>query len=546
MADAPRNFDIPEAVAAPKRRWSLSLVWLIPIVAVAVGGWLAVKAIQERGPTITITFKTAEGLEAGKTKIKYKNVDVGEVKHIALNADRSGVVATVELVKQATSYLVEDTSFYVVSAHIAAGGVSGLGTLFSGSYIGVGIGKSTKSRREFTGLDVAPVIAADLRGRQFVLRSDDPGSLERGSPVFFRRVRVGQVVAQALDQDGKGVTSKIFVETPYDQYVTTDTRFWQASGIDVTLDSAGIKIDTQSLSSIVLGGIAFQAPPDAPVAPAAEADTVFRLSSNRALAMKRPDREVALFTLYFKDSLRGLAPGAPVDLRGINVGEVKSIEVEYDPAGKVFRFPVEIALYPERLRARQKGGPKRLIKQGDVQGERALFDALVEHGLRAQLKTGNLLTCQLFVALDFFPDAPKAKADWTKTPPALPTTGGSLGDIQERLASIMKKLDTVPFEQISVDLRQALQTLTVTLESTERLVKRLDSETAPAVRAVLEDSRRTLAAAERVLASGSPLQQDVREALRELARAAQALRVLADYIERHPETIIRGKKEDER
>jgi paraquat-inducible protein B len=543
MANTPRDFDVPEAAVAPKRRGSFSIVWLIPIVAVVIGGWLAVKAIQERGPTITISFKTAEGLEAGKTKIKYKNVDVGEVKHIVLNPDRSGVVATVELGKEATPYLVEDTRFYVVSAHIAAGGVSGLGTLFSGSYIGVDIGKSSKSRREFTGLEVAPVIAADLPGRQFVLRSDNPGSLERGSPVFFRRVRVGQVVASDLDQDGKGVTIKVYVETPYDQYVTTDTRFWQASGVDVTLDATGVRVDTQSLASILLGGIDFQAPPDAPVSPAADADTVFPLFLDRTQAMKRPDTEAHTFLAYFKETLRGLSPGAPVDFHGIVIGEVKAIGVEFDPEQKIFQFPVEFTVYPERLRSRYRARATRVPtkEQGRVN-----MDRLMEHGLRAQLRSGNLLTGQLLIAMELFPDAPKATIDWTKDPPVLPTIPGTLAELQVMLAQMSKKFENLPLGAIAADLRQTLQTLNRTLDSADKLVKRLDAEVAPVARGALEDARRTLTTAEHTLAADAPLQQDMREALRELTRAAQTMRVLGDFLERHPEALIHGKKEDQK
>jgi len=284
MADAPRDFDLPEAVAASKRRWSLSIVWAIPIVAALAGGWLAFKAISEQGPTITITFKTAEGLEAGKTKIKYKNVDVGEVKQIALSRDASEVVVTAEVVKGATPYLVEDTRFWVVRPRIGAGGVSGLGTLFSGVYIGADIGKSSQARRKFTGLEVPPVFTSDVPGRQFVLRGHDLGSLDQGDGVYFRRVQVGQVTAAELDKDGNGVTVKIFVNAPYDQYVTTNTRFWHASGIDLSLDTSGFKVHTQSLAAIILGGIAFQTPPGIAVSAPAEADAVFTLFSDRAQA----------------------------------------------------------------------------------------------------------------------------------------------------------------------------------------------------------------------------------------------------------------------
>jgi paraquat-inducible protein B len=541
MADAPRDFDVPEAAASPKRRWSLSLVWLIPIVAVVIGGWLAVKAIQERGPTITITFKTAEGLEAGKTKLKYKYVDVGVVKEIALNKDRSGVTVTVDLVKGTERALVEDTRFWVVRARVGTGGVSGLGTLFSGAYLGVDIGKSTKPRRDFTGLETPPIVTGETPGRQFVVRSQNLGSLDIGSPLYFRRVPVGEVVAHSLDQDGTGVTLKVFVDAPYDQYVTKNSRFWNASGIDVTVDASGIKVETQSLVSILAGGIAFETPTESSTDPPAEMDTVFTLFSDRKAAMARPDVEVFPAVLYFSESLRGLSPGAPVDFNGIILGEVTDITAEFNPATKMLRFPVAIVLYPERMRARSRG----TLSQPTPEEQRARMDMLIAAGVRAQLKTGNLLTGQLYVAFDFFPNSPKTKIDWTKTPPEFPTVPGGLVELQVTLHRIAKQIDKLPLGQISSDLRFALQSLNRTLESTNALVKQLDKDVAPVARGALEDARRALQTAERTLGAEAPLQHDMREALRELTRAAQTLRVLGDFFERHPEALIRGKKEDE-
>jgi paraquat-inducible protein B len=538
MADAPRDFDLPEAVAAPKRRWSLSLVWLIPIVAVVIGGWLAVKAIQERGPTITITFKTAEGLEAGKTKIKYKNVDVGEVKQIALSAGALEVVVTAEMVKGTTPYLVEDTRFWVVRPRIGVGGVSGLGTLFSGAYIGVDIGKSSQARREFTGLEVPPVYTSDQPGRQFVLRGHDLGSLDPGDGVFFRRVEVGQVTAAELDKDGNGVTVKIFIHAPYDQYVTTNTRFWHASGIDVSLDATGVKVHTQSLATIILGGIAFQTPPSISASAPAENDTVFTLFSDRTEAMRLPDTTVKSWAVVFDESLRGLEPGAPVDFRGVLLGEVKEIGVQYNPVGKQIQMRVEVLIFRDRLISRMK------MMAPEAKDPKAFVNTLVEHGLRAQLRTGNLLTGQLYIAMDFFPTAKPATIDWAKEPPELPTMpAGGLHELQAAIARFATKLDKVPVDQIGADLHQTLRQLQQTLQSADKLAKRLDAEVAPEARATLEEARRTLGTAERALKSDAPLQQDAREALRELSRTAQALRLLADYLERHPEALIRGKKE---
>ena len=536
MANAPEDLDradIPQAVVVPKRRGSLPLVWLIPIVAALVGGWLAVKAVLDKGPTITITFKTAEGLEAGKTKIKYKNVEVGEVTQIVIGKDLAHVVVTAEMAKGAAPHLVEDTRFWVVRARVAGGQVTGLGTLFSGSYIGVDVGKSAKRRKEFEGLEVAPIVTGEVPGRQFVLRGQELGSHDIGTPVYLRRVQVGRVVAHELDRDGGGVTLKIFVEAPYDRHVNPNTRFWDESGIDITADATGVKINTLSLMSIMLGGIAFETPANSPVALQADEDAIFTLFSDRTQAFKRPDTDVATFTAYFAGSLRGLSVGAPLDFSGVPIGEVKSIGAELDDASKTIRFPVEVALYPERLRSMN-----RVSLAKPTPAERKVrMDALIENGLRAQLRTGSLLTGQLYVAFDFFPDAPKAKIDWTKTPPELPTIPGGLQELQHMLASLSRKLEKVPFDKIGADLQQMLQ-------SASSLAKRLDTEVAPEARATLAEARKTLGTAERTLKSDAPLQQDAREALREVGRAAQAMRVLADYLERHPEALIRGKKGD--
>ena len=542
MTEAPRDAtEIPEALAVPVRRRSFQIVWIIPIVAALIGGWLAVMAILERGPTIRITFKTAEGLEAGKTRIKYKNVDMGTVTNIELSEDRSQVIATAELTPQAEGLLVKDTRFWVVRPRIAGSQISGLGTLVSGSYIGVDIGKSTKRKRKFTGLETPPIVTADLPGREFVLSGEDLGSLDIGSPVYLRRIQVGQVVAFALDKDGNGVTLRIFVQSPYDRYVTVNTHFWQASGIDLTLDAAGIKVQTESLASILLGGIAFQTPPGVALAAEAEKDALFTLFADQTTAMKRPVQEIATFVVYFGESLRGLSPGAPVDFSGVVIGEVKSIDAEFYPAKKEFRFPVEIEIYPERLRARNRK-PRTRTKPDKI---KVLLDGLVARGVRAQLKSGNLLTGQLFVALDTFPGAPPAAVDWSKSPPVLPSTPGAIEELQVMLANVTKKIEEISFDEIGADARQALAALVRTLKGMDALVLRLDQEVAPAARAALEGARKTLVSTEQTLASDAPLQQDLRAALRALTRTAESLRILADTIERHPETLIRGKQEDE-
>ena len=538
MADVPPLPDLPEAVAAPRSRRSLQLVWLIPLVAALVGGWLAVKAILDKGPVVTIAFATAEGLETGKTKIRYKDVDMGLVTGFALAPDTSHVVVTAELAKEAKRYLVEDTRFWVVRPRVSGGTVTGIGTLLSGSYIGMDIGLSKAPKRDFVGLEIPPIVNTGEPGRTFVLRSDNAGSLDVGSPVYFRRLKAGQIVSYELGKDGRGIVIKVFVNAPYDKFVTDNTRFWHASGIDVTLNSTGMIIDTQSAVSILVGGLAFETPAESADLPQAGANAEFRLFANRSEALRNPETDVMKLAMVFDESVRGLAPGAEIDFRGVTVGTVTQIRPHVDVAGKHFQIRVKADFFPRRMRSKDTG------KTLSNDQRRALLSGMIARGLRAQLRTGNLLTGQLYVALDFFPSAPKARrrADERLDDddlPEIPAVPSSLLELQETLASIAAKVKKFPLEQVGADLQ-------TTLKSAAQLIGHIDNDLAPELRTTLAEVRKAVESADQVLKPNSPLSQDARDAMREMARAAAAFRALADYLERHPEALISGKREDPR
>jgi paraquat-inducible protein B len=544
----PEAPDFPEAVAAQRPRWRLQLVWLVPLVAVLIGGWLAVQSILEKGPTITISFLSADGLEAGKTKIKFKNVDIGVIKKVALAPDDKSVIATAELTRNASRMLVSDTRFWVVRPRISGGTVSGIGTLLSGSYVGVDIGTQHTSRTDFVGLESPPVFAAGVPGREFVLKSDDMGSLDIGSPIFFRRLQVGQVTSYQLDPGGTGMTLHVFVNAPYDKYVTNDTRFWHASGVDVSLDTTGVKINTESLVSILIGGLAFQDPPDTvdrtDKTDKTEADALsnFELFSDRVEAMKRHDKIVDTYVLNFKESVRGLMVGAPIDFRGIVVGEVAAIYTHFDRATKQFSIPVEVRIFPERFTARfdRTTQGEAQANGGRLTANRKEFaDYLVAHGLRAQLKSASLLTGQLYISVDFFPAAPKATIDWDNGIPELPTIPGNLQGLQDSITTLVAKLNKIPFEGIGKDVQR-------TLVDANSLVNTLNNEVAPEARATLAAAHDALVSANRALQSDSPIQQSTADTMRELSRTAASFRALAEYLERHPEALIRGKTEDKK
>jgi paraquat-inducible protein B len=325
----------------------------------------------------------------------------------------------------------------------------------------------------------------------------------------------------------------VFVKEPYTKFVNANTRFWNAGGIRVKFDAAGLKLDTQSLLSIIVGGVAFDNPPGGHAQAAPPRELAFNLFPDREAAMKNPETEAVRMVMIFEESVRGLALGAPVDFDGIIVGDVTAIDFDVDPkTGKII-IPVEVNLYPQRFRLHSR---TRLADRTPVE-RKVLIDNLVAQGLRAQLRSANLLTGQLYVALDYFPHQRKASVDWTVSPPVVPTVRGNLQEIQAALLSVANKLDKLPLERISTGLDK-------TLGTANALLARLDSEVAPEARGALVEAQQALRSADRLLAPDQDLQQDVRGAVSDVGRAARALRSLADYLERHPEALLRGKPED--
>ncbi len=302
--------DLPPAQVQTKKQ--ISIVWLIPIVAVLIGGWLAYKGLSEKGPMVAITFESGEGLEAGKTLVKYKDVKIGQVETIRFNADLTRVIVKAELVKEAGPFLTENTRFWVVRPRVTASGVSGLGTLFSGAYIEMDPGKEGQPSRRFKGLEIPPIVTTGVPGREFLLRANSLGSLDNGSPVYYRQIQVGQVIGYDLAEDGRSLTIKVFINAPHDKLVRTNTRFWNASGFDLKFDAGGFKLNTQSIVSIMMGGIAFDTPTSLEAGGPPKDSQIFRLYETRDSIFERTYTEKQHNNLHFDWSIRGMTIGAPV------------------------------------------------------------------------------------------------------------------------------------------------------------------------------------------------------------------------------------------
>ncbi len=554
MPEPTDDVELPQATVVPPKRSRISIVWIIPVLAALVGIGIAVQRIRSEGPTITIVFKAAEGIEAGKTFIKYKDVIIGQVKTVQFTEDYAKVEVTAKITKRAAGLMVDDAQFWVVRPTITLSGITGLNTLLSGNYIGFKSGASDVERTEFVGLDKAPFVAGQL-GREFVLTADDLGSLAAGSPILYRHLPVGQVIDFDLAPDGKSVRINVFVSAPYDRFVSRGTRFWRTSGISVSLGANGFDVRTESLASLLVGGIAFDAPPFVHDTAEAPSDSEFALHEDRAAAMKARDAMTRLYVLRFNESLRGLSVGAPVTYLGVQIGEVVDIGFDFEPEKANIAPRVSITFYPERLLVFTDPGQQKRVEEhlkSDERRRNAFLQRMIdERGLRAQLRTGSLLTGQLYVAFDYFPKAPKASIVTNKGVAEFPVVASGLVDLEAKLSSILDKIDKTPIEEIGAALRKDLESLDATLAGAQKLVTRVDTELVPSIKTDLEALHRTLGAMERTLANANatllgpdaPAQQELRDALNEFTRAARSMRVFLDYLERHPEAPIRGKTE---
>lgn len=519
------------------RRPRIPLVWSIPIVAALVAAFLGWQAWSQMGPTITIVFDSASGLEEGKTQVKYRDVSLGVVKTVSLSPDLSHVIVTAQMDKEATDHLTEGTKFWVESARLGASGVSGLSTLVSGVYVGMLPGPGAP-KREFEGEQTPPVLTTSVPGTRYELRAESLASISSGSPLYYRGFQVGEVLGYNLDSDGDGVTILVFVRAPYDDLVRERTHFWNASGIEASLGASGVKIQTESLVSILLGGIAFDTPAGERAGARSPSGTVFPLYRDFDAIQEGEYTTRIPFLVRFDDSVEGLVPGAPVLLRGMQIGLVKSVSLEINLDTTEIQIPVVIDLQPQRA--------KLLGKLADSP-QRERMSHLVAKGLRAQLQSGSLLTGALQVGFDFFPDAPPAVMTWEDGLPVIPTVPSEVQQLKQEASQFVQNLAKAPVAQLVTDLRSTVQNVNRLLSTKE--IQDGVPEVVANVNEILVAAKGTLARADTLLGSAgdaigpdSALRYDLARMIQELTSTARSLRTLADFLERDPNALIFGKE----
>ncbi len=547
----------PVSHTTTRRRFSA--IWIIPLVAVAIGAWLAWDTLSKEGPTIKVSFRTAEGLEAGKSLLKFKDIVFGTVKDLQLSPDRTRVVVTVATARKAEPLLNDQTEFWVVKPRLFAGNVSGLETLLSGAYVGMRpSSKPGKPKHEFVGREDPPVLEADVAGSAFLLKAARLGSISLGSPVFYRDLSVGEVLGWDLADMAESVTIHAFVREPFDKYVRNESRFWNASGLSIKLGGAGIQVQMESLRALLLGGIAFDAPAAGRQAEAVTADHVFPLFADRDTASSASYTRKIPLVSYFPGSVGGLAAGSEVTMHGLVVGRVNDVRLNYDPVKGSILAPVRYEVEPERI----VGVGVQYLSPDEVVAE------VVKRGLRASLQSASLITGQQMVALEFVPDAPPATVQKEGEDYVLPTTeGGGVAGLAASATELLNKVNTIPFDDIGKNLggilqgvnstvhdpkvQKALTDLGATMASVKEVTANLDKGSAPALKRLPEIAvslQNSLANANKLVESldkgygdNPQFNRDLTRLLVQLNDAARSIRSLADLLSRNPEALVKGR-----
>ncbi len=536
----------------------ISIVWLIPLVTAIVGIWLVARTVLEQVPTATITFKTAQGIEAGKTRIKYKSVDIGIIEEIQFGPDFEHVVLTATFNEGMEEFLRRNTRFWVVRPQLSIRGASRLDTLISGSHIEIDPGPGAP-QYNFVGLEEIPLITTDDAGTQITLVADNLGSLAPGSPVYYQGLLAGEVLGHELGNDAESIFIHAFIRDPFDQLVKGNSRFWNVSGIDISLNANGLELKTASLQALMFGGISFETPQTLERGSADIANLVFTLYPDHDVIEEQAFTRKQQFVMYFDSSVRGLSTGAPLEFKGIRIGTVLDVRLEFVSKLTSFRIPVLVEIEPDRIIDRDTEGSVSPLET---------LQTLIDQGLRARLATGSLLTGQLYVELNMYPGTEaNYQADIESPYPELPTIPGALEAMTESIQAFASKLETIDVEEIGNDVLGILKgtndllnkpkseatvtDLQETIRSLKGILLRVEDanvdETIASANKVLLSVDETLTLIDGVLNPDSPLHYNAIRVIEELEGTARSVRSLIELLERQPQSLLfgRGKLEDE-
>jgi paraquat-inducible protein B len=535
----------PAATPVVRRAQRWNIVWVVPLVALLLGAWLLYRNFAAQGPVAEVRFETADGIFAGKTEVRCRSVRVGYVRDVALADDLKSVIVHLELDSDAANLLRRGSRFWVVKPRITAAEVSGLGTLIQGAYIELDPGPTDAPRAtRFTGNETPPATSINVPGRRLVLTAEKAASVGVGSPVYFRGIEVGRIESRQLSDDGARVTYDAFITDDFSHLVTDKALFWISSGIDIVAGADGVRLRTPSFQAMISGGVSFglldEAQPGNPVADG----RMFALYDSEDAARKSAFNPTLRFLLLFNQSVRGLSEKAPVEFRGITIGRVARISFDMVAGAADPRIPVLIELDPALVRP--------ATAEAMVMPHSVFFREEVGKGLRAALRTGNLISGALYVDLDYYPDAPQAELDRYGDFDVFPTVSSGFAQLEAKITAILDKLNALPLEQAVTDIAAAASEAKTTIVEARATLDEIEAAAAaargtledPGFRELPADLRESITELRKSLASLGPdgaIQGDLLRALDELRASLRSIKAVTTTIDEKPNSLLFGR-----
>jgi paraquat-inducible protein B len=534
-----------------KNNRRLSYIWFLPIIALLVAGWMLYQHHIKQGQTIFITMKDAEGIVAGKTEIKVRNVRIGVIDSLRLEIEQNTVVARARIDTEYADILAEDSQLWVVKPRIDESGISGMSTLLSGVYLEFLPGKSEQSSSLFALSESPALIPSEIDGKRFTLTSSDGEVLEPATGIFFRNYKIGQIESAAFDINTQAMRYGLFIYAPYDQLIADNTIFWLSSGISVELSVQGINVNTGSLSKLLKGGISLDYPPGKQKGLIVEEGTSFPLFGSYNSALEQRFTDFDYYVIEFDQSIRGLSEGAPVEYRGMRIGTVSQAPANILVNGKPLHFRTDETSIPVVIRVEygrifENSNEARTFWHTNI-------EKWINSGLRASLKSGNFLTGSAYVDLDMYPSAPLARMRQNAHYPVLPSVTSGFTAISEQVNVLLSKLNTLPLENTVSSLNAAMDEYKMLASNLNTTMNELNNNgvatkmttNLDSLKSTLDQLTSSLKQFEGTLTNyqqGSSLVEQLNSTLSELEELTHTLKPLTKGLQEQPNMLLFNKQ----
>ncbi len=537
--------DLEVAVAEVRHLPRISKVWFIPIVAVLIGSWMIYQTRANLGPLITIYFETAEGIDINKTSIKLRDITIGKVVDLQLNDEFDGIKITARLEKNTEKLLKVDTEFWVVKPRIGNGGISGLSTLLSGAYIELSPGVLKESKGDFVGLENPPVTALGTPGLYITLDSSSHSALAIGDPVIFRGIQVGRIEYVHFNVDERTVYYDTFIESPYDKLVTSNTRFWNISGLGFDLSADGIQVQVGSIETLMGGGVTFDVPENLPKGEIITERAFFTIYATKKDVLLKQFKNAQQFILLFSQSIRGLSPGAPVEYKGVRIGSVVRTDIDYPDMGNLLDkktlIPILIEIEPARMGLKDIPEEVAKVKSAVMQ--------MIANGLHGFISSGSLLTGSKYIEIQYVSDTMVPEQIYSGYQ-VIPTAASELDNLLEKLDSILGTIDNLSLGTLidnaggaMGEMKMAMENFSKVFVQVESILKRPESEH------LISSLNQTLLSFDQLakdFSGGSKTHQDIQNMITAMEKMVKELTPILSQINHQPNSLIfGGKRSDE-